>query len=184
MNKIILSILLLVCTIFTACKQKEEGPEFKTVTDIDLGNIGKKSSKFSCNVVFTNPADKAKYTVKLIMADLTINGKDAGTPINDKELDFYPRSECKVPLSFQITSNDFIGDDDSPKSLPVTLNGTLTLVDEKGKEIKVDFKHSESVAVHIKKEEKAERKLNKEEEKAEKRARLLELKKNKKRRIN
>ena len=172
MNKIILSILLLVCTIFTACKQKEEGPEFKIVTDIDLGNIGKKSS------------DKAKYTVKLIMADLTINGKDAGTPINDKELDFYPRSECKVPLSFQITPNDFIGDDDSPKSLPVTLNGTLTLVDEKGKEIKVDFKHSESVAVHIKKEEKAERKLNKEEEKAEKRARLLELKKNKKRRIN
>ena len=166
MNKIILSILLLVCTISTACKQKEEGPEFKTVTDIDLGNIGKKSSKFSCNVVFTNPADKAKYTVKLIMADLTINGKDAGTPINDKELDFYPRSECKVPLSFQITPNDFIGDDDSPKS------------------IKVDFKHSESVAVHIKKEEKAERKLSKEEEKAEKRARLLELKKNKKRRIN
>ena len=58
--------LIAIITFFTACKQKEEGPEFKTVADIDLGNIGKKSSKFSCNVVFTNPADKAKYTVKLI----------------------------------------------------------------------------------------------------------------------
>jgi hypothetical protein len=184
MNKTIFSILLLVCAVFTGCKQKEEGPEFKTVTDIDLGNIGKKNSKFSCIVVFSNPDDKAKYTVKQIMADLLINEKDAGTPINDKELVFYPRSECKVPLNFQITPSDFIKEDEHPKSLPVSLKGTLTIVNEKGKEIKIDFKHSESVAIHIKKEEKAERKLNKEEERSEKRARLLELKKNKKRRVN
>ena len=183
MNKRVFGILVLAMLIFAACKQKEDSVEFKTITSIELGNLGKKTSKFKCMVVFSNSDDKAKYTMKQLMADLVINGKDAGTPINDGELEFFPRSECKVPLNFEIKSSDFLSENESQKSLPIEINGTLTLVNERGKEFKVDFKHSESVEVHIKNEEKEERKLNKKEEKEEKRARLLELKKRKKNRV-
>lgn len=175
------SIFIVALLIFSACKRKEEGPVFKTVTDIDLGNISKKASKFSCNVIFTNPDDKAKYKVKQIMADLKINGKDAGTPINSNSLEFFPRSECKVPLKFEIHANDFLKEGDEPSSLPISIKGTLILLNDKNKEIKIDFSHSESVAVNIKKAEREEKKVEKKLTKEEKKARLLEMKKHKKR---
>lgn len=163
---------LVVGVCLTSCNKNEGGPAFKSVLEIDLGNISKKNSKFSCYVVFTNNDDKASFKVKQLVADLKINGKDAGTPLTDEAIEVLPHSEFKVPVHFEIHPDDFITvaeGENYPESLPVKLEGTLTLTDANGKEVKVDFSHEESVVINIKKEERQEEKEAKKEERKAKR---------------
>ena len=165
-------LFLVAGVLLTSCNKNEGGPAFKSVLEIDLGNISKKNSKFSCYIVFTNNDDKASFKVKQLVADLKINGKDAGTPLSDEPIEVLPHSEFKVPINFEIHSDDFISvgeGENYPESLPVKLEGTLTLTDANGKEIRVDFNHEESVVVNIKKEERQEEKEAKKEERNAKR---------------
>jgi hypothetical protein len=151
-----------VLLLMSGCQTPEAQPVFKSVYQLSLGGLTKKTARLNGLIAFENPADKKSYTLSSLMTDIEINGKDAGTYVYNNSLAIKPGSEFKVPLSYGFDTGKILPDGDLPEmSYAIRLKGFIILLDEKGEKQKIAFDHTETVKPVILKQERRENREDK-----------------------
>lgn len=144
------SLLLLSCV-------HQGGVEFNKVGSIELGNLKKEHAKLNAILLFNNISDES-FTVKNVVLDLKIDGKDIGTILVKQPKTVRPNSEFSVPVSYVYATGTVLSPGEEPADVYlVQLSGDLTLKDAKGKEVTVAVKYKEPYAYLTKKEERIEK---------------------------
>jgi LEA14-like dessication related protein len=158
--------LLLSLLILSGCKTPEATPEFKSVYEVNLSGLGRKTTKLKALIAFTNPSENKNYTLASLMADIEIDGEDVGTFIYNNSLALKPKSEFKIPLSFGFDTDKILKAGDEPSaSYGVRLKGFVLLLDESGEKIKITFDHTETTKPIVLREERKEERIDKRNEK-------------------
>lgn len=158
--------LLLPILILAGCKTPEAAPEFKSVYEINLSGLGRKTTKLKAFIAFTNPSEAKAYTLASLMTDIEIDGEDVGTFIYNSSLTLQTKSEFKVPLSYSFDTEEILKSNEEPSaSYSVRLKGFVLLLDEAGEKVKITFDHTETIKPIVLREERKEERMDKRSEK-------------------
>lgn len=166
------ALIFFAVLFFTACKDEKKDIEFKKIANIDLGNLSKGSAKLRGTVVFMNLSDE-EYSLKDLVLDFTIDGKDVGTVVTKMTKKIQPNSEFSVPIEYSYDTKSIKEEGHDPASTyAVELLGDLTVKDTKDKEISTAVKYATTYEYLTKKEirieKREERKKRRQERKANK----------------
>lgn len=172
--KKIFPILLLSSILFVACTREKVSVEFKKIANFDLGNISKENATLRGTAVFMNLSEE-KYTLKDLVLDFSIDGKDIGTIVTKNSKIIQPNSEFSIPIKYLYATNPFILEGHDPATTyAVQLIGNITVKDSKGEEISKPVKFAMTYEYLSKREQRIEERENRKEErqkrKEEKRA--------------
>lgn len=157
---ICLSVLLL-----TSCNFDKEQIEFKKIDHFDLGNLSKENTSLKATAYFMNVSEE-KCTLKSMVVDLKIDGKDIGTIVTKTNKAIQPNEEFSVPVKYSYETASFIEPgNEASGNYAVSLKGNLIFLNSKNKEISIPVKYESTFEYLTKKKE---RKENKEERKSRK----------------
>lgn len=163
--------LLLLFTAFTlfSCKQEKKSIEFNKLANLDLGNLSKENAKARGLAVFFNHSEES-YTLKDVVLDLTIDGKDVGTIVSKSGKSIHPRSEFSIPFQYTYSTAPFAEEGHDPaSSYAVQFIGTITVKDKDGNLIEKPVKFAETYEYLTKKEKKKETREERKEERRKRR---------------
>ncbi len=167
MQKIVF-ILSLLFTV-SACQQDRNNVEFKRVDNLDMGNLSKGDAKLSGTLVFTNLSEN-DLSVKDIVMDYTVDGKDIGTVVVKSGKKITAKAEFSIPFQYNYNTGalKLQGHDPSAK-YAIVLKGKITLLDATNKEVTADIKYSESFEYHTKQEIRQQKRDDRKEQRQERR---------------
>lgn len=138
--------LILFLSLFSlyACQSDRNGVEFKRIDNFDMGNLSKENAKLKGVAVFTNLSED-NMTIKDMVLDFSVEGKDIGTIVVKSNNKVAAKSEFSIPFQYNYDTDAIKVDGHEPSSTyAVTLKGSLTLLNASKKEIQADLKFSTS----------------------------------------
>ncbi len=164
-----ITILLLATLALTACKTEKKTIEFKKIVNLDLGNMSKESAKIRGTAVFMNLSDEA-YTLKDMVLDFTIDGKDVGTVVIKTNKVVQPNSEFSVAIQYPYETTSVVeAGHDPSSSYAVQLIGDLNAVNEQKEEISASVKFADTYKYQTPKEQRQENRDTRKEERKQRR---------------
>lgn len=167
MQKIVF-ILSLLFTV-SACQQDRNNVEFKRVDNLDMGNLSKGDAKLSGTLVFTNLSEN-DLSVKDIVMDYTVDGKDIGTVVVKSGKKITAKAEFSIPFQYNYNTSALkLQDHDPSAKYAIVLKGKITLLDATNKEVTADIKYSESFEYHTKQEIRQQKRDDRKEQRKERR---------------
>lgn len=154
-----LKTLILIAFSLTlwSCNKQSKTVEFKKLADFDLGNISKSTATLSGVAVFMNLTDE-EYSVKDLILDLSVDGKNVGTLVMKPNKTIQPRSEFSIPLSYTYETKSFLEQGRDPSNTyAVELLGNLTLKNKNKEELTSPVKFATTYAYKTRKEIRTEK---------------------------
>ncbi len=163
-----INFLLIATLLFSSCSSNKD-VEFKSITNLDLGNLSKKSATIRGNLSFNNKMDEVLNLEDMIL-DLSIDGKDVGTIVIQANKIAEAKSEFTIPLSYTYETKLFIEEGHDPSSAyEVKISGELTAKNQKGEEIKIPVDFSATIDYLSNKEKRVEKRESRKEARQERR---------------
>lgn len=119
--------------------------------------------------MFFNLSEES-YTLKDLVLDFTIDGKDAGSIVSKSGKTIQPRSEFSIPIQYTYSTAPFVEGGHEPSSTyAVQLIGTITVKDKDGNLIEKPVKFAETYEYLTKKEKRKEAREERKEERRKRR---------------
>lgn len=161
--------ILLSAIVFTSCKNEEKSIEFKSIENLNLGNVAKENATLTATATFMNYTDK-ELNLKDLVLDFSVDGKDVGTVVTKKDIKIAPKAEFSVPIKYPYETSSFKVEGHEPATTySVALSGDLTVLDANNEEIVSSVKHTSTFEYHTKKEIREEKRESRKEERKQRR---------------
>jgi hypothetical protein len=161
--------ILMLCALITSCTQEKASVEFKKIANFDLGNISKENATLRGTAVFMNLSEE-KFTLKDLVLDFSIDGKDIGTIVSKNTKTIQPNSEFSIPVQYTYATKPFIEEGHDPATTyAVQLLGNITVKNADGEEISKPVKFALTYEYLTKKEQRIEEKESRKEERKKRR---------------
>jgi hypothetical protein len=152
--------------LFVSCRHEKKSIEFKKLANLDLGNISRSTATVTGVAVFTNLTDQ-EYTLKTLVLDFTIDGKDIGTIVMKPKKTIQPNSEFSVPIEYTYNTRSFIQEEEDPASTyAVELLGDLIVKNTKDEELSTTLKFATTYEYLTRREKRMEKREGKKEKDA------------------
>jgi hypothetical protein len=156
MNKNFLLFFSLLAML--SCTHERKAIDFKKMANFDLGIITKKTATLHGVAVFTNLTDE-ELTVKDMVLDFTVDGKDIGTIVVKTKKIIQPKSEFSIPVEYTYDTRRFVEEGSQPAdTYAVELLGDLVTKNQKEKETSTAVKFATTYEYLTKREKRLERK--------------------------
>ena len=163
-----LLVVFSVSIMLFACNNEQKGLQFKSMSDVELGNLQKDNATFHATAVFFNQSEDTLH-LKDFVLDFIVDGKDIGNIVTKYDKKILPNKEVSIPIKYSYETADIIKDAAHlSKSYAVQLKGDLTTINTKENEVSTAVSYSESIEFISKKEERIENRENRKEEKENK----------------
>lgn len=111
MNRFLsLGVLSLVTLLFMSCGSVKEPPEFRDVSNVQIGALGGKDVDVSADVVLYNP-NAYSYDIAKVVLEISNNGNVIAQIDQEVNKKLVSKEEVSIPVKTKVKVADFIKGD-------------------------------------------------------------------------